>query len=73
MTINTETIYEDYRNADFMNRLHIYLQFPELRNDFLEIDQTETRKDPFAIESRQPEGRSSVRKFLDRQLSFLKV
>ncbi|MDJ0722142.1 MAG: hypothetical protein QNJ04_10945 [Desulfobacterales bacterium] len=31
-------IYEDYRQADFSDRLSIYLQYPELRNDFLEID-----------------------------------
>jgi hypothetical protein len=39
MTSNLEEIYGRYREADFMGRLHIYLQFPELRDDFLEIDQ----------------------------------
>jgi len=39
MTIHLEEIYDRYREADFMGRLHIYLQFPDLRNDFLEIDQ----------------------------------
>ncbi len=38
MISNRERIYEDYRQADFSDRLNIYLQFPELRNDFLEID-----------------------------------
>lgn len=38
MTSNLEEIYGRYREADFMGRLHIYLQFPELRDDFLEID-----------------------------------
>ena len=39
MTINLEEIYDQYRKADFTDRLNIYLQFPELRNDFLEIEQ----------------------------------
>ena len=38
-----ENIYEAYRRADFNDRLSIYLQFPALRNDFLEIDQQEIR------------------------------
>jgi hypothetical protein len=38
MTNHLEEIYDRYRKADFMGRLHIYLQFPELRDDFLEID-----------------------------------
>lgn len=37
MTINFEQMNENYRNADFVCRLHLYLQFPELRNDFLLI------------------------------------
>ncbi|MDJ0783263.1 MAG: hypothetical protein QNJ22_14900 [Desulfosarcinaceae bacterium] len=28
-----------------MDRLNIYLQFPELRNEFLDIDQKETHPD----------------------------
>ncbi len=31
-------IYDDYRKADFSDRLSIYLQYPELRNEFLDID-----------------------------------
>jgi len=38
MTNHLEEIYDRYREANFMGRLHIYLQFPELRSDFLEID-----------------------------------
>ena len=38
MTSHLEDIYHRYRNAEFTQRLDIYLQFPELRNDFLEIE-----------------------------------
>ena len=41
MTINLEEIYDRYRKADFTDRLNIYLQFPELRNEFFEIEQNE--------------------------------
>lgn len=47
MATNCEKIYEKYRNSDFVSRLHIYLQFPELRNDFLKIDQSEPNSDFF--------------------------
>jgi len=43
MTINLEEVYDQYRKADFNDRLNIYLQFPELRDDFLEIEQIEKR------------------------------
>lgn len=43
MTSHLEDIYNRYRNAEFTRRLDIYLQIPELRNDFLEIDQSEKK------------------------------
>ena len=43
MTSHLEDIYNRYRNAEFTQRLDIYLQFPELRKDFLEIDQKEKK------------------------------
>lgn len=49
MTINLEEIYDQYRKADFTDRLNIYLQFPELRDDFFEIEQKE--KQPFFFET----------------------
>jgi len=45
MTRNIEEIFGDYRKADFTDRLNIYLQFPKLRNDFLEIEQKEKETD----------------------------
>ena len=33
---------EDYRAADFEKRLYLFLECPELRDDFIEIDQTKT-------------------------------
>ncbi|HKI47780.1 MAG TPA: hypothetical protein VKA69_00520 [Desulfobacteria bacterium] len=32
---------DDYRDADFTKRLHLYLQFPELRLQFIEMDRNE--------------------------------
>ncbi len=45
MRTNLDEIFEQYRRSDFMDRLNIYLQFPELRNEFLDIDQKETHPD----------------------------
>lgn len=41
MTNHLEEIYGQYRQADVTDRLYIYLQYPELRNDFLDIEQKE--------------------------------
>ena len=39
MTGIHEKIIAEYRDADFNRRLHMYLQFPRLRPDFILIDQ----------------------------------
>jgi hypothetical protein len=33
-------IVEEHRGADFNRRLHIYLEFPHLRSNFIQIDQS---------------------------------
>lgn len=38
---NTESILEQYREADFEKRLNLFLECPALRNRFIEIDQSE--------------------------------
>ena len=39
MTGNYDKIIAQYRGADLNQRLHMYLQFPVLRPDFILIDQ----------------------------------
>ena len=39
---NSENIIEEYRNADFEKRLYLFLSHRSLRDEFLEIDQSET-------------------------------
>jgi hypothetical protein len=36
-----ENIIEEYRNADFEKRLYFFLSYRSLRNEFLEIDQSD--------------------------------
>lgn len=38
MNTRLEKIFSDYLKSDFADRLYLYLQFPELRNDFFEIE-----------------------------------
>ena len=46
MTINCDAkIIAEYRNAGFNRRLHIYLEFPHLRSNFIQIDQGGRTKD----------------------------
>ena len=39
MTGNHKKIIAEYGDADFNRRLHMYLQFPGLRSEFILIDQ----------------------------------
>ena len=58
MIETNKNMHEAYRNADFNGRLHLYLQFPELRNGFLAIDRAE--RQPLAADgarSAHPIGR----------------
>ena len=41
MQWTTSDLLDDYRHADFTKRLHLYLQYPELRPEFIEIDRNE--------------------------------
>lgn len=39
---DNKKIIEEYRNADFEKRLYFFLSYRSLRDEFLEIDQSET-------------------------------
>jgi hypothetical protein len=39
---NNKNIIKEYRNADFEKRLYFFLSYRSLRDEFLEIDQSET-------------------------------
>ena len=41
MQWTTSDFLNDYRHADFSKRLHLYLQYRELRHEFIEIDRNE--------------------------------
>jgi hypothetical protein len=38
---NHKSIIEEYRNADFEKRLYFFLSYRSLRDEFLEIDQSD--------------------------------
>ncbi|MGD9383449.1 MAG: hypothetical protein PVH55_05315 [Desulfobacterales bacterium] len=39
---DNKKIIEEYRNADFEKRLYLFLSYRSLRDEFLEIDQSDT-------------------------------
>jgi len=41
MQWTTSDLLDDYRHADLSKRLHLYLQYPELRPEFTEMDRIE--------------------------------
>lgn len=70
MTTSCGKIYEEYRNADCINRLNIYLQFPELRNSFIEIDQKETKTDSFKTASNPDKDHKRLGGIINRIIYF---
>ena len=45
MTESYDKIISEYREADFDRRLHMYLQFPPLRSEFILIDRNDLNRD----------------------------
>ena len=45
MTENFNRRMAEYRDADFNQRLNMYLQYPRLRSDFIEIDRNDLKTD----------------------------
>ena len=71
MTINLEEIYDHYRKADFTDRLNIYLQFPELRDDFFEIEQKEKQQFFFETAETQSKCLNRMNRWITRRFSLL--
>jgi hypothetical protein len=76
MTATREEVYEEYRTADFSRRLDIYLQFPELRNAFHEIDPGDARRnaktDFFKTASHRRQGRGGLGEIIRRSRILFK-
>lgn len=47
MKTQIEKIFDAYKEADLTDRLNLFLQFPELRSDFIQIDAGEINADVF--------------------------
>lgn len=43
MKRTTSDLLDEYKHADLNKRLHLYLQYPELRPEFIETDRNELR------------------------------
>ena len=50
-------ILSDYRAADVTKRLHIYMQFPHLRSEFVTIDRNAPNGNPLAATEGLPKSR----------------
>jgi len=51
MNEKTERLLEDYRQADFTRRLHLFLEYSELREEFMQIDQETSASVKQVVES----------------------
>lgn len=70
MRTNLNAICGQYRKADFNDRLNIYLQFPELRHEFLEIEQKDEQPDFFETAMQPSKGRNRIGRWIHRNVSF---
>ena len=70
MTTNLDAIFSQYRKADFYDRLNIFLQFPELRREFLEIEQKEDQPNFFGTAVPPSKGLNRIGRWIHRKVSF---
>ena len=54
MNSKTGSLLEDYRQADFTRRLHLFLEYPDLRADFNEIERQASALGQSAVEQTEP-------------------
>jgi hypothetical protein len=71
MTTNLEEIYGRYREAGFADRLNIYLQFPDLRNDFLKIEEKDRQPTFLENTKSQSKGLNRINGWIRWRFSFL--
>ena len=45
MNWNIDDLFEEYRRADFNKQLHFYLQYPDLRPKFFEMDRNNVKRE----------------------------
>jgi hypothetical protein len=50
MNMKAESLLEDYRQADFTRRLHLFLEYSDLREEFMQIDQEASAPAQHAVE-----------------------
>jgi len=72
MAVNPEDIYEQYRRADCTHRLNIYLQFPELRDDFFIIEQQEARSTVLKTAESHVKAVTRIHEWISRRFSSLR-
>lgn len=51
MNRKTERLLADYRQADFTRRLHLFLEYSELRAEFMQIEQEASAPAQHAVET----------------------
>ena len=70
MSKKNEKIFENYKSNDFNGRLHMYLQYPELRNDFIEIDRSEMKPNICTTKKASAKKSTRFRQILNHCLSW---
>lgn len=66
MAASCKEMHEEYRIAGFSKRLDIYLQFPELRNAFHEIEQKDAKTDFFKTSDHRRQSRKGLKRIIRR-------
>lgn len=64
MNSKAERLLEDYRQADFTKRLHLFLEYPELRIEFMQIDQDTVASRQCALQPSDAPATRSVARWL---------
>lgn len=63
MNGKAESLLEDYRQADFNKRLHLFLEYRELRTEFMQIEQGASASGQCAVKPSDVPKTRSVRRW----------
>ncbi len=61
---NTQNILDDYRNGDMAQRLFMYMEYRDLREEFMDIEQAESVVNPVPCVQAPVAGQSVIRRWI---------
>ncbi len=69
MNLKSENLQKEYEKADFSTRVNLFLEFPDLRPWFMEIEQAESQQTSSAVTPGKRKGYPGIFTFLFKKVN----